>query len=377
MLSLFGRVKPRRFALRCLAITVVLGASVGALSAPSNAAPSTGPSGVPSSSTAGGVGRTPPPATFGIGPANAKKLDGRPFLRYLASPGGALSDHVSVQNIGLKPVTLNVYVVDAVNGADGAIGYLPRASEQTGASRWVRVGIPGGLSRITIPGRSSKVLPVSMTVPSNATPGDHAAGIIASLISRVKSDTGQSVDFEQRVALRTFVRVSGELIAKLNIDKLHAKFDGATNVIGRGSVQVSYTVHNSGNVTLGGKQGIQIKGLLGATGNSPTVVDVPPLLPGGSAAVSVVVKHVMAEMLMTAKVTVKPLALAGDADPPLSDEVASTRFWAIPWIPLGTLILLILPGTWLLLARLRRGRKRAARHSGPRPKQLLEVKVPS
>src|SRR5439155_24577120 len=138
MLSFSGRFRPWRFALHCFAITLVLAASVGALAAPSNAAPSTGPSVAPSSSAAGGAGRRPLPATFGIGPASAKKLDGRPLLRYLASPGGALADHVAIQNIGLKPVTLNVYVVDAVNGTDGAIGYLPRASEHTGASRWVR-----------------------------------------------------------------------------------------------------------------------------------------------------------------------------------------------------------------------------------------------
>ena len=314
----------------------------------------------------------PPAATFGIGPSDGKKLDQRPYLRYLASPGGKLSDHIAIENFGLEPITLAVYAVDAKNGNDGRIGYLPKASPGTDSAPWFHIATPGGSGHITIASRKSVILPVTLTVPSKATPGDHTAGIVVSVTSRVKGSTGP-VNFEQRVALRAAVRVSGHLVARLDIDDLRAHFAGATNVLGRGKVTVRYNVHNSGNVTLGGQQRVQLKGLFGKTGVAPAIVDVPPLLPGGSAEVSVVISKVMAEFLMTARVTVTPLALAGDADPPLTDGTATTKFWAIPWIPLIILILLGLIGAVLIRLR-RRRRLNPSRHStSPESKRTITV----
>jgi hypothetical protein len=296
------------------------------------------------------------------------------MLRYLSSPGGMLTDHIAVQNYGLKALTLNLYPIDAVNGHDGAIGYLPKGTPTPGASAWVRIPAVDSTAQIRIPPRTARILPIQLAVPLKAAPGDHAAGIILSLTSKVKGKTGQLVDFEQRVALRIFVRVSGDLVAKLEIEKLRARFDGALNALGRGDVKVDYTVHNSGNVTLGGTQRVQISGLLGTAGSVSTLVDVPALLPGGTVSVSTTVKHVLSVFLMAAKVTVSPLAVPGDADPPLQDGVATTKFWAVPWIPLDVALCLALGIPVLIRRRLRR-RQASGRHAGRQTPEPVKEKV--
>jgi Mg2+/citrate symporter len=103
---------------------------------------------------------------------------------------------------------------------------------------------------------------------------------------------------------------------------------------------------------------------LGTTGSVSTLIDVPALLPGNRLAVSTTVKGVLAEFLMAAKVTISPLPIAGDVNPPTQDAVATTRFWAIPWIPAAVVIILLLGMLALLLIRRKRRRAGNGRHSG-------------
>jgi hypothetical protein len=345
MLSALRPWRPVRLIHRALGVLLLVGAFVFASGDPASAAPSTSP-GAPSAAAPNG-------ATFGIGPANIKKIDGRPLLSYLSSPGGQLTDHVALENFASRPVALRVYVVDAVNSADGAIGYQPRSAKRVGAASWLAVSIPHLASTVTIAPRSSRILTVSLTVPLNATPGDHAAGIIASLTSKVTSTNGQLVDFEQRVALRTFIRVSGALSPQLSIDNLRASFRGG--VTGRGDAAISYSVRNTGNVKLGGRQRITIRGLAGATGSVPALADIPILLPGGIITVSVTVPKVLEQSRMTAAVTISPLQPQGDVDPPAGQARATVTFWAIPWSVLGALAAVLTSGgLWWWLRRHRR-----------------------
>ncbi len=306
---------------------------------------------------------TAPGVTFGIGPASANGIDGRPLLNYTASPGAALTDHVAVVNLSTKPIHLRVYPVDAIPGANGATGYESAATQPTGAGSWITVDTPRSGGVIFLRGRATRVVPISVAIPSNASPGDHVAGIIASLTSRITSNSGERVKFEQRVALRTDFRVSGPLRPALSIENLTAQYHGTLNPFGSGWASVSYTVRNTGNITLGATQAVTISGLFGSTGRAVSVAHVPLLQPGAAVPVKVRIDGVWPELVMHASVSVKPVGAAGAANPLLPVNTARTSLWAVPW----TLLTLVLVVLALIAGRLwwRHAHPRSARH---RPK---------
>jgi hypothetical protein len=312
-------------------------------------------------------------ATFGIGPANAKGIDGRPYLSYVASPGAHLTDLVAVQNYGGKPLRLRLYAVDAANSTSGAIVYKARTARQVDAGSWFTVGSSPTSRMITIAARHSMVVRVRIVVPHNAQPGDHAAGVIASLTSKVTSKSGQRVDFEQRVALRAYFRISGTLSAQLAIENLRAKYSGGINPAAPGSVAVSYTVVNRGNVRLGAGQEVDVSGLFGSANPSVQPPTIPLLLPGAHVQVSTTISHVWPLVHLTAHVRLKPLLVTGDVDPRLPPQFSkSTGVWAIPW----SLIVLVAVLVVVAFAWRWRRRRTRARSAVPASEQVVAPRDP-
>jgi hypothetical protein len=323
------------------------------------AAPSTAIAASPSPSPppGAGTGATPPTApakaTFGLGPASATAVDGRPRFEWSADPGGTLKDHVAVVNIGSTALTLDLYARDAVNQPDGSLGLQTKASNPTDAGSWITLEIPRGASTITVPARSTVIVPVSLAVPSNASPGDHTGGIIVSLTARSTSTGKQALtpNLEQRVAVPVAIRISGPLRPSLSVQSLSASYGQTLNPVGSGHAAVTYKVVNTGNVNLGGHEAVSISGLLGSRVHAKAP-DVPVLLPGGSIIESIPVHGVLPEFLMSARVTVTPLAASGDVDPGLIATSGSKHFWAVPWLLLGIMALLLLG--WRQLRRRKR-----------------------
>ena len=89
--------------------------------------------------------------------------------------------------------------------------------------------------------------PFTLTVPANAQPGDHIGGVIAALTQRAN---GGRVAQENRVGDAVYLRVSGPLQPVLSVESLSVGgYHGTVNPFGGGSTSVSYTVHNTGNVS--------------------------------------------------------------------------------------------------------------------------------
>jgi hypothetical protein len=300
-------------------------------------------------------------ATFGIGPATDGELDQRPVLNFDAEPGSAIHDEVAVVNLANAPVTLNLYTADGLNGADGSIGFAPKADPGKDARGWIQLHTPGGPPTIHLAARQTRIVRFDLQIPTDATPGDHFVGIVASLTSKVRNSKGADVNFEQRVALHTLIRVSGPLNPRLTVDNLHVTYHGSANPFGSGSATVTYTVRNTGNIDLGGQQAVKISGLFGSTGSPHALANVPVLLPRSSYPVRVDVPGVWPEIFLHAKVTVTPLSVAGAADPQLPQATAETSFVAIPWALL--VLLIALGGAGYGAWRWRRKRRSyAARH---------------
>lgn len=308
---------------------------------------------------AGGVGNTPR-VTFGAAPSGPKGPDGRPYYTFSVNPGAKLTDHVAITNYTHKTLRLQVYTVDAEPATAGTISFPQASAPRKDAGSWIAVGTPHRGGVVVVKPRSIAVLPLHIRVPANASPGDHVAGVVASLTGLIAGKFGHSglhhVKFDQRIALRASFRVSGATHPSLAIESLHASYSGLIDPFAKGKVKVAYRVVNAGNVVLGGPQTVTIHGLFGATVGSPPIVAVPPLLPGASYPVSVTVRNVYPELVESAKVTVKPEGTLGDPAPGIGTVSSSVHFLAIPWIILLVLLLLIL-GFALWYWRRRRRRR--------------------
>jgi hypothetical protein len=286
----------------------------------------------------------PANATFGAGPANTKGVDGRPYFTYDSSPGGVFVDHIAIINFADHKQTLHVYAVDAVPGTNGTYSFAARTAPRRQVGAWMTVGSVHGIGTVTVGPRATVVLPVYLRVPLNASPGDHVGAVIVSLISLVKGKgkAGQKVQFEQRIATRVVIRVSGPLHPRLTVENLQAHYSGPLNPLGTGTVTVSYTVANTGNALLGAAQQISIHGLFGATGKPHSVPGVPLLLPGGSDHVSVTVTGVFPEFYLTATSKLLPEGLRSDINPGLHPTTVSVTVFAIPWILVLIFVVLVL-----------------------------------
>ncbi|MEV8095475.1 hypothetical protein [Kitasatospora sp. NPDC085879] len=283
-------------------------------------------------------GGAPAPAaqaqTFGIQPATATDPDNRGSFSYAATPGAVVRDHVAVWNYGDRPVTLRLYPADAFNTDTGGYDVLPEGRPSTMAGAWIRTAT----ASLTLPARSRQIVPFTVAVPAGATPGDHAAGIVAALRQETKDAKGNAVTLDQRVGARVHLRVAGALKAELTVEDVHAVHHPSANPLGAGRTTVDYTVRNTGNVRLGGRQAVRVTNVLGtvATGTAPA--DLQELLPGNAVHYRVEVSGAYPTFWGTAGVTVDPLPIAGDKDPNLAGSTRKQRFASIPWALLAVLL---------------------------------------
>lgn len=327
--------------------------------------PSPSPSASPSSSP---PASDPNRATFGVQPASASARDSRPYLSYAATPGASFDDHVAIVNHSLSPLTLTVYATDALNTDAGGFSLLAGDAPPKDAGSWITVGT-GGVQTVTVPAQPNDdaqpgvvIVPVHITIPADGAPGDHTAGVLAALTSLSNDPKNPNVQLEQRIATRVYIRVSGPVHPGLKVDIVKVRQSDASSLDG-GKVKITYRVRNVGNVNLGGRSHVSVTGLLG-TKSTAAVIDFPLLLPGSSIELTALVKGVYPEVLETAKVSIQPLTRPSDVDPGLAKTYSGSRhFWAIPWILIAFILLLIVLGLYGLfyLRRRRAASKEATR----------------
>jgi hypothetical protein len=306
------------------------------------------------SHTASSASVKPANVAFGAGPANTKKIDGRPYFAYDSSAGGSFVDHIGIINFATHKLTLNVYAVDATSGPNGIFSYAPKAAPRRQVGSWLEVGVPNGIGEVVVGPRATVILPVFPHVPGNASPGDHVGAVIVSITGLAKNKRGQQIKIEQRIATRVIIRVSGLLQPRLTIENLQASYSGSLNPFAGGAVTVSYTVANTGNVLLGAAEQVSVQGLFGSTARAPRVPGVPLLLPGGSYRVRVQVTGVFPEISLSATARLVPEGLRGDVNPSLHITTASVTVLAIPWSLIVIIVVVALAVIGVLWRRRRR-----------------------
>ena len=274
-------------------------------------------------------------------------------------------DHVAVLNQAASPVALSVYSADVVQADGGGLAARGRTDTDSDAGAWIHVDAPGS---VEVPAQTAEtgygfvIVPFSVTIPADAEPGDHLGGVIASLSTLGQGDENSpSINLEQRVAARVYITVAGDLVPGLQVDTVSAVRSG-TDLLGRGSVRVTYTLRNSGNQRIAVQVGARVAGPFGLAPRTAAPAAVDELLPGGVVEQSVEVPDAWPLLRDSVTVTARASAAPNGSDPGLQPVVARTGIWAVPWVLLGLLLLLVLLA---VLGGARRRRMRLRRRTAP------------
>lgn len=297
---------------------------------------------------------TPAPQTFGIQPASAKGPDNRGSFSYSAGPGAQVKDHVEVWNYGDQPLTLTLYAADAFNTDTGGYDVLPAGKTSKDVGSWVHLAA----AAVTLPARSHRTVPFTLAVPAGATPGDHSGGVVLSLRRITKDAKGNQVAVDERVGTRIHLRVPGALKPQLTLQGVSAVYHGTLNPFGTGRMDLQYTVRNEGNVRLAGRQAVRLSNVFGTTLRGSGFESLPELLPGNEYTVQVPISKVLPALRSSASVTLDPVAIVGDKNPPAPPATVRAAFWAVPWTLLAIIaVVVLLVVGFIIYSRVRAPRK--------------------
>ncbi len=276
--------------------------------------------------------------TWAIGPVQEENQPQRSSFFLDADPGATLKDSLFLKNIGDQPATLTLYPTDARNNDKGELELFAAAEKPTDIGTWIELE----KDEITLKPREEAKIPFTLKVPEGAEPGDHTGGLVSSYLAPSTDANGQAVLLDQRLASRVALRVSGPLKPAMTISDVSATYGGSLNPAGRGHTDLTYRLHNDGNVRLSAQQILKAKGMVGLITRTATLEPIPELLPGNSMIVTTSMSGVWPTIRSTAQLEVRPIPTRpGDSFPALKSARASSADWAIPW---SLLVVLALAG---------------------------------
>lgn len=289
--------------------------------------------------------------TWSVRPGDAQGEDGRSWVEWDAAPGEQRADHMVVTNHSVTEVEFSLTSADGYFTDTGRFNMLPSDQESTDAGTWI--DLP---ESVVVPAGGVASVPFTVSIPDNATPGDHAAGVAATIHST--GDGGVGV--ESRVGFRVMTRVTGDLMPGLAL-AASGSYGGEINPFEAGAIDVAYEVENTGNTRLRTQPEISISGPFGIGAQTVQGDEIVEIAPGET-------RHGVARFSAAWPLFAYDASVA--AEPlPISDELsfesaesagAQANVVAMPWSQLVVLLLVAGLGVWAIVSR-RRDRERTQR----------------
>lgn len=249
--------------------------------------------------------------TVGIRPAA-----GGDWLRAALAPGETTVLDALVENKTARQVVVKVYAVDATITKQGGFALRGESEPRVGIGTWVDAG---ATSLALAPAGSVRV-PVRLSVPKDADPGDYAGGVIVEQAARpgsasnVGSDVAVQFNVIERVGLRVYLTVKGAAVRRLQIGALERRAVGD-------DIEFRVSVRNTGTVRIAPAGTLSLSGF--RVGARTLTLDGPDvLLPGTDATLTVLWKDPPAFARVAAQASV-----AGGPSP----LTAATGLWLVPW----------------------------------------------
>ncbi|KSU56359.1 WxL protein peptidoglycan domain-containing protein [Microbacterium enclense] len=260
--------------------------------------------------------------TWSVRPGDADGPDGRAWVELDLDPGTQETESLTVTNHGTQDVTFRLSAADGYFTANGRFNILPSDRESTDAGLWIDIA-----ESVDVAGGQTAVVPFTVSVPEDATPGDHLAGVAASVVSRGDSQVG----LESRVGFRVLTRVTGELSVALSAG-VTSTFDSSWNPFQSGGLRIDYRIENVGNTRLGATPTFRIAGPFGLFARDVEGAVLDETAPGETRASSLDVPGLWPLGWYSVDMTLAPAAVV-DGTPLENATVSDARSTsvAIPW----------------------------------------------
>lgn len=280
--------------------------------------------------------------TWSVRPGDENGEDGRAWVEWAGDPGQSRTEHMVVTNHGADAVEFRLSSADGYFTDTGRFNMLPSDQESVAAGTWIELP-----QSVTVPAGEAEVVPFTVSVPDDAEPGDHAAGVAAS----VHSTGGGEVGVESRVGFRVMTRVLGELAPALGVTA-SASYTGDANPFEAGAVEVEYELENRGNTRLNARPEVSLSGPFGLGELTVRGEEVVEIAPGETRHGTVRFSGAWPLVAYDVSVVAQPLPVSDDlsfagAEP----GSARTTVLAMPWPQILVLILAALLTTWAIWRR--------------------------
>jgi hypothetical protein len=294
---------------------------------------------------------------WSVVPSGATGPDGRTSIEHVLDPGASVDDFIAVRNVSSTGVTFALTPADGFFTRAGRFDILPHDQPSMAAGTWIKMP-----DSVTVPAGQTVVVPFTIEVPAQVEPGDHAAGITASILSVHTAEDGTAVGVESRVGVKVLTRVTGDITPSADVRQLVAAYSTSWNPFRPGRMTVKFDVLNDGNTRLLARGIVQV-------GGGSVIYPAPgaieqELLPGDARSLTATVEDVWPTFLAPTTVTLDAEELTIDGDGgrfrPVTVQV---MVWAMPWPQL-----LLLLGVALVVGAIVWGRIRSRR----RMRSLLE-----
>lgn len=284
-------------------------------------------------------------------PSDGGKVDQtRSRFSYQVEPGQVIQDEYLVSNSGSTNSEVSVYATDAYNLENGDFGLLDSNISPSDVGTWV--SFSDGSKRMTLslaPGES-RAIPFTVSVPADASPGDHAGGMIISSMT----ESSAQVKLDRRIATRLYLRVKGEIEALMTVSSIAADYAPSWNPFA-GNVNITFTITNSGNVSLGAKAVATVRGLFGIPLSEALRLEIPEMLPGTSRSMTVAVGGVGQWIFLNPTINIASTIDEGAINPgPLPTAQRDVPLFVAPW---ALLVLLAMVAAGFMFFRWRRNRE--------------------
>jgi len=258
------------------------------------------------------------PVTWSV-EASPTTEGGRRAFTYEVDPGTQVQDSFLITNAGDTEAEFIIYATDAFNDPEtGNFSLLERDEAPTDLGAWIT---PASETLTIGPGLQATV-PFNLLIPSDASPGDHSAGIVAAILTETEQD-GSTVVLEQRVGVRMYLTVSGEPVASVEVQGLTSSFAPSLNPFAPGELTVSYEVRNTGNKRVDVNQTVHVEGIFGIPLGGVTPEPITDLLPRQIVRVNVKLSGIGALLYALSTIKLEPGAI-GSARPISEPEAEAT-----------------------------------------------------
>jgi len=281
-------------------------------------------------------------------PAQHGQPDGRSRFSLIVSAGQQVSDALLVRNTGSTDQTFDLYATDAYTTSDGAFALLDEGSAPRGAGTWVALQGGSGTTTLSLAAGDQALVPFVVTVPADATPGDHAGGIVVS----VSSPVGE-VSVDRRLATRLYVRVKGTVTPTLVVRSVSAAQPVGGNPF-TAPTTITAVVANTGDVALTARAEASVHTWFGLPVGSSVSDEVAELLPGATRTLTFPLGSVGRVGYLTPSLRLTPTADAEAYAFTLPAVDGRGMVPAIPWLLLTVVVVVAAGLRVLLVARRRR-----------------------